>query len=120
MVLQGVRDGIPIGQGLTDVRHPRGRGGRVSGGAVVVEPVDEGVGQFLDLRVVSNARRGVGAGGGRGRVRAGERRRREVGVRGRTGGEDRVHERRVGRGEGLRERPVEYGSILRGGAASAW
>ena len=120
LVLQGVRGGISLSQGLADIRHPSERGSRVSVEAVVVDPFEEGVGQVLDDRVVSNARRGVGAGGGRERGRGEGRSRRKAGARGRRDSEDRVHERRVGRGEGLREQPVEQRRIWRGWATSAW
>ena len=84
-MLQDVCGGISLRQEFADVRHPSGRGGRDGVVAVVVEPVQEGVGQLLDNRVVANARRRVGA-GGRWRDRRGDvRSRRKVGARGRGG-----------------------------------
>ena len=114
MMLQDVCGCISLCQGLADVRHPSGRGGRDSVEAVIVDPVEEGVGQLLDDRVVSNARRRVGADGRWERCRGDVRSRREVAARGRRGSEERVHERRVRRGEGLREQPVEQRRKWRG------
>ncbi len=85
LVLQDVCGGISLCQEQANVLHPSGRGGRGGVEAVVVEPVEECVGQLLDERVVADARRRVGAGSGR-RVRRGDVRSRwEVGARGRGG-----------------------------------
>ena len=85
LTLQDVCGGISLCQDLADVRHPSGRGGRDGVGAVVVEPVEEGVGQLMDNRVVANARRRVGAGGRWRGCRGNVHSRRKVGARGRRG-----------------------------------
>ena len=63
MALQDVGDGISLRQELADVWHPGGGSGDDGVVAVVVQPVHEGIGQLLDDRIITDARRRIGAGG---------------------------------------------------------